>query len=152
MTTPSQPTPPRLTNQNQGQVVAVIALVVVLAVIIGGLYLAQATTTISTARDIELLDGERARIQRDNERLRAEIARAQRLDNLHTRAASLGFVEAGPDDIQYIVVDGYTYNQIAPTPTLVEFTPTPETYEENFAGWLKRQFDNLRQQFSDWAN
>lgn len=139
-------------NQNQGQVAAIIILVVVLAVIIGGLYLAQATTNISTARDIELLDQERGRIERDNERLKGDIARNQRLDNLHTRAATLGFQQAGPDEIQYVVVDGYSFNQPVPSPTPLEVTPTPETYEENFAGWLKRQFDQLRAQFSNWAN
>lgn len=139
-------------NQNQGQVVAIIILLVVLALIIGGLYLAQATTNISTARDIELLNQRRGRVERDNERLRADIARLQSLDSLYTRAAELGFEEAGPEDIQYLVVDGYIYNQPAPTTTPIVVTPTPETYEENFAGWLKRQFDALRDQFQDWAN
>lgn len=147
-----QARPPTLQgDQQQGQAAAIVILLVVLSFIIGGLYLAQATTNITTARDIELLDGERGRIERDNERLKAEIARNQRLDNLHTRAATLGFEEAGPDDIQYIVVDGYEFAAVAPTPTLLEFTATPETYEENFAGWLKRQFDELRSQFSDWS-
>ncbi len=142
----------RLNAQNQSQSVIIIALIVVLGVIVGGLYLAQATTNISTARDIELKDEERGKLQRENERLRAEIARAERLDNLHTRAATMGFVEAGPDDIQYIVVDGYSYEQPIPTTTPIALTATPETYEENFAGWLQRQFDELRDQFSNWAN
>lgn len=147
-------TPPinRINAQNQSQTVIIIALIVVLGVIVGGLYLAQATTSIATARDIELKDEERGRLQRENERLRAEIARAQRLDNLHTRAATLGFVEAGPNDIQYIVVDGYTYEQPIPTTTPISITATPETYEENFSGWFQRQFDNLRQQFSGWSD
>ena len=148
----NSPTPARLNAQNQGQSVIIIALIVVLGVIVGGLYLAQATTNISTARDIELKDEERGRLQRENERLQAEIARAERLDNLHTRAATLGFVEAGPDDIQYIVVDGYSYKQPIPTTTPLGITVTPETYEENFAGWFQRQFDDLRKQFSNWAN
>ncbi|MCI0708586.1 MAG: hypothetical protein L0154_00330 [Chloroflexi bacterium] len=144
--------PPSIQNdQQQGQAAAIVILLVVLSFIIGGLYLAQATTNITTARDIELLDEERGRIERDNERLKGDIARSQRLDNLHTRAATLGFEQAGPDDIQYIVVDGYEYAVVAPTPTLLEFTPTPETYEENFAGWLKRQFDQFKGQFSDWS-
>lgn len=146
-----KPAPVRPQNENQGQTVAIISLLVVLFLIIGGLYLAQATTNISTARDIELLDQERGRIERDNERLRAEIARLQSLDNLHTRAADLGFREAAPDDIQYLSVDGYVYNQPAPTPTLIVPTATPETYEENFAGWLQRQFDSLRDQFRAWS-
>lgn len=146
--TEKQPPAP---DDNQGQTIAIVVLMVVLSLIIGGLYLAQATTNIATARDIEMLDRQRSRIQRDNERLRADIARLQSLDNLHTRAATLGFEEAGPEDIQYLPVDGYVYNQPAPTPTLVQPTATPETYEENFAGWLQRQFEALRRQFREWA-
>jgi hypothetical protein len=152
--TASDSTPPVKANSadNQGQTVAVIVLVVVLAFIIGGLYLAQATTNITTTQEIEQLDEARGRLQRDNERLRADIARQQNLDGMHTRAAELGFEPADPDDIQYIVVDGYTYNQPVPSPTIVQITATPEEYEENFAGWLKRQFDGLSSQFRKWSN
>jgi cell division protein FtsB len=132
-------------------VVAVVVLLAVVTLIIGALYLAQTTTSITTARDIRQLDQQKGRLERENELLRAEIARLNSLQNLEERAATLGFRPAGPDDILYLVVDSYVYNQPAPTPTLVIATPTPDTYEENFAGWLKRQFDALREQFRKWA-
>lgn len=139
-------------HDSQPQVVAVLILLGVVAVMMGGLYLAQSTTNITTARDIDQLQRERSALLRDNERLRAEIAQNQSIDSLMTRAATMGFVGAGPDDIQYLIVDNYVYAQPTLVPTVALPTPTPITYEENFAGWLERQFDSLRQQFEDWAN
>ncbi len=139
------------TSEGQTQVVAVVVLLAVVALIIGGLYLAQATTNITTVRDIEELRQERNRLQRENEGLKADIARLQSIDTLMTRAATIGFEPAGPDDIVYLPVDGYVYDQPTQIPTSVQPTPTSPTYEENFAGWLNRQFDALRDQFSEWA-
>ncbi len=138
--------------ENQRQVVAVVVLLAVVTIIIGGLYLAQTTTSITTARDIQQMSEYRSRLERENEVLRADIARMQNLGSLQTRAASLGFQEAGPEDIFYLVVDGYVYNVPAPTPTFVQSTMTPDDYQENFAGWLKRQYDALIDQFSEWGN
>ncbi len=143
--------PFRDVSGNQAQVVALVTLLVVVSLIIGGLYLAQATTNISTVRDIEQIRLERNRLERDNERIKAEIARLQSIDNYMTQAATLGFHQAGPDEMEWLVVDGYVYNQATLLPTRPAITPTPANYEENFAGWLKRQLDLLREQFSEWA-
>jgi cell division protein FtsB len=139
-------------SENQAQVVAVVVLLTVVVLIIGGLYLAQATTNITTVRDIEQLKQERGRLQRGNEQLKAQIAELQSIDNLMTRAATLGFQPAGPEDMQYLIVDGYEYRKPTVVPTQVRMTPTPQTYDEDFAGWLKEQFDSLRNQFEDWAD
>ncbi len=143
---------PKTVNDNQPQVVAVLILLGVVALMMGGLYLAQSTTNITTARDINQLQRERSALLRDNERLRAEIAGYQSIDSLMTRAVTMGFQDAEPNDIQYLIVDNYIYAQPTIIPTAVQPTPTPITYEENFAGWLSRQFDALRKQFEDWAN
>lgn len=141
----------RKASQNQTQVVAVIILFVVVTLILGGLYLAQSATSITTVKDIEALTQQRNRLERENERLKADIARVQSIENRLERAATLGFVPAEPDDIIYLAVDGYVYNRPTEMPTLVATTEVPQDYEENFAGWLKHQFDLLRDQFSDWA-
>lgn len=138
-------------DENQAQIVAVIVLLSVVSLIIGGLYLAQATSNITTVRDIEQLRLQRNQVQRENERLKAEIANLQRIDNLMTRAATLGYQSAGPEDIKWLFVDGYVYNQPTPLPTRVIVTVAPEIYEENFAGWLQRQFNALRDQFRQWS-
>lgn len=139
-------------GENQKQVVSVVVLLAVVTIIIGGLYLAQTTTSITTARDIQQMSEYRSRLERENEMLRSDIARMQNLTSLQTRSATLGFQQAGPEDIYYLVVDGYVYNVPVPTATSVQSTPTPEAYQENFAGWLKRQYDALIDQFSEWGN
>lgn len=141
----------RATTHNQGQVVAIIIFASVMAMIIGGLYLAQATTDITNKNDIRQLEDQRRRLERENELLRAEIAELQSVDSLVQRAATLGYQPADLDDIQWLVVDGYVYNQPVPTATPLVFTPTPIVYDDNFAGWLRHQFDLLQKQFEQWA-
>lgn len=138
-------------TENQAQAVAVIVLLGVVSLIIGGLYLAQTTSNITTVRDIEQLRLQRNQIERENEQLKAEIADQQRIDTLMTRAATLGYQSAGPEDIKWLFVDGYVFNQPTPLPTRVIPTFIPESYEENFAGWLQRQFNALRDQFREWS-
>jgi cell division protein FtsB len=124
---------------------------VALAILLGALYLLQATTNVSTARDIQSLREERDRLQRDIEALRAENAQLNSIQALMERAATLGFVTASPNDIQYVVVEGYVYDLPAPTLTPVLYTPTPRVYEDNFAGWVNRQLDALRELFQNWG-
>lgn len=142
---------PKDLYDNQPQVMAVLILLGVVSLMMGGLYLAQSTTNITTARDIDIIQDENRELLRDNERLRGLIAEYQSIDYLTTMAATMGFENAGPEDMQYIIVDNYVFNQPTVVPTTISPTATPITYEENFAGWISRQFDALRTQFSDWA-
>jgi cell division protein FtsL len=137
--------------QNQRQFVATLSLVVVVGIIIATLYLIQTSTTTTTARELLEMDDYRLDLERDNERLRAEIAELQSLPRVMTRAAELGFREAGDDDIQYLIVDGYRYNrpQLTPTPTPTPVEAEP-VYDETLGGWLRKQWDNLKRQFEEW--
>ena len=153
---PNQPLRPRQAilrpdSDERQQFFAVLVLFVVVAIIIGALYLVQATTNFSNVRDIYTLREERGRIQRDIESLRAESAELNSIPRLLSRAATLGFEPAGPDNIQYIVVEGYVYNQPGATLTPVRQTPTPLVYEDNFSGWVRQQTDWLKHQFDGWA-
>ena len=139
-------------DDQQSHAIAVLILLAVVSLIIGGLYLAQSTTNITTVRDIDQLRTERNNLVRENERLKAEIARFRGIDNLMTRSAALGFEEAEPDDIQYIIVDGYEYARPTSVSTQVQPTATTINYEENFAGWLSRQLDALREEFNAWMS
>lgn len=148
----SQLRPPNKAEQRERQqFIAVLVLFVAVSIIIGALYLVQATTNVTNARDIQALRERRDRLQRENEALRAENAQLYSVPSLFSRASTLGFVTAAPEDIQYIVVEGYIYNQPAPTLTPVLMTPTPQVYDDNFAGWLRRQLDKLRALFENWG-
>lgn len=138
---------------NQTQLVMTLALIVVIGIVIGALYLIQTSTTTITAREFNELSDRRAQLERDNERLRAEIAELQSLPRVMTRAAELGFHEASEDEIQYIIVDGYQYDRPEMTPTP---TPTPEApqtvYDETLSGWVRKQWDSLKEQFQEWQS
>lgn len=140
--------------RNQTQLVATLALVVVVGIIIAALYLIQTTTTTTTARELDEMGDHRAQLERDNERLRAEIAALQSLPRVMTRAAELGFHEAGEDEIQYLIVEGYRYNRprATPTATPAPVPPDEEIYDETLSGWLRKQWNSLKRQFEEWQN
>lgn len=141
--------------QNQTQMASTLALIVVVGIIIAALYLIQTTTTTTTARELEQMSDQRAELERNNELLRADIAEMESLPRVMTRAAELGFHDAGESEIQYIIVDGYRYDRpkVTPTPTPA---PAPEeeeqVYDETLSGWLRQQWDRLKRQFDDWSN
>lgn len=145
---PQHTTPPL---RSQTQLVATLTLLVVVGIIIAALYLIQTSTTTITARELREIGDYREQLERDNERLRAEIAEMESLPRVMTRAAELGFRPAREDEIQYIIVDGYRYDrpQVTPTPT-----PTPAVaepvYDETLEGWLRKQWDSLKDQFKEW--
>jgi hypothetical protein len=139
--------------RNQTQLVTTLSLVVIVGIIIGALYLIQTTTTTTTARELDEMSDYRARLERQNERLRAEIAELESLPRVMTRAAELGYRQAGPGEIQYIVVDGYRYDRPRVTPTPTPTPPGPEpVYDETLGGWLQEQWDNLKRQFDEWRS
>ncbi len=140
-------------GRNQTQFVTTLTLIVIVGVMIGALYLIQSTTTTTTARVLDQMSDQRDRLERENERLRVEIADLESLPLRMTRAAEMGFREAGPGDIQYIVVEGYRYNRPVATATPTP-TPTPEApeYADTFEGWLQKQWDALKDQFDQWRS
>jgi len=147
--------PPHTLNQqpwrNQTPLVATLALIVVIGIVIAALYLIQTSGTTITARELDEMSAQRARLERDNERLRAEIAQLESLPRLMTRAADMGFHQAGEDEIQYLIVNGYRYNRPKVTPTPTATPPQPEQiYDETMSGWLRKQWDNLKRQFAEW--
>jgi cell division protein FtsL len=137
--------------RNQTQLVATLTLIVVVGIIIAALYLIQTSTTTITARELQEMGSHRDKLERDNERLRAEIAQSQSLPRVMTRAAELGFRQANDDEIQYIIVDGYRYKrpEVTPTPTPTPVAPE-QVYDETLGGWIQKQWDNLKTQFRKW--
>jgi cell division protein FtsL len=139
--------------RDQRQLVSTLSLVVMVGIIIGALYLIQTTTTTTNARELQEMSDQRLRLERENERLRAEIAGLQSLPRVMTRAAELGFRDARPDEIQWLIVEGYQYNRPRVTPTFVPTAQAEETgYDETLSGWLRKQWDSLKREFEEWRH
>jgi hypothetical protein len=130
------------------QTITILALAVVVAIIIGALFLAQATVTATTGSQIDNLSSTRDALQRASEDTLAQIALAKNLDLLRGRAQALGFQPVDTDHLEYVVVDGYLVVRATPTPQ-VTVAPT-YVYDETFNGWAKQQWDILVRQFENW--
>ena len=134
--------------RTQTETLAIAALVVFVAILIGALYLAQATATATTGFELQDLMKTRDSFQRNNEDMGAQIAHQTDINELRGRAQALGYQPIGPDDQEYIVVPGYEPVRATPT-AQVTIAPT-YVYDETFNGWLQQQLSRLQSQFSVW--
>ncbi len=132
------------------QAIAIIGLIMVVAIFIGALYLAQATVTATTGSNLLELQRTREFLQRAIGDMQAQIAQQRNINTLRGRAQQLGFAPAAAQDLEYIVVEGYSPIRATPTPFL---TPAPTlVYDETFEGWVRQQWDALLRQFEQWMN
>lgn len=136
----------------QRQAVALAALGLFIAVIIGALYLAQSTSVATLGRQLETLLARRNQLEQTNEQLRTEIAELRSVPRLLARAQELGFVAADEANIEYLYVNGYNPNRdqiitVAQPPS----DPLP-TYDESFVGWLQQVWDSFSKQFQGYSS
>lgn len=141
---------PHAPLQSSSQTAAIIGLIVVVAVIISALYLAQATATATTGTSLLQLQRTREALGRAISDMQAQIAQERNLNTLRGRALELGFLPADADDQQYIVIEGYSPIRATPTPLI---TPAPTfIYDETFEGFVRQQWDQLMRQFEQWMS
>ncbi len=130
----------------QRQVIALGTLGLFVLIIIGALYLSQSAAASTLGRQLEDMLADRDELQQENEQLRGEIAILQSMPRLQGRANELGFVVADADNIEYIVIEGYSPNTSA---AVIEIEPEVESipeYDETFVGWIQQQWDTFLSQ------
>ncbi|MBN1967026.1 MAG: hypothetical protein JW910_20400 [Anaerolineae bacterium] len=137
--------------RRQSQLAAMIALALIVAIIIGALYLAQATMVSTTGRQNEEMAAYRDRLLLENEQIRSEIAVMRSIPRLIERAQELGFVPASRAEIDYLAVQGYLPQQPESVAPVQEAQDVLPDYDETFDGWLQQQWQALVTQFEDWA-
>lgn len=136
----------------QKQVVALGALGVFIAIVIGALYLAQSASVSTLGRQLETLIARRNQLEQANEQLRADISQLRSVPRLLARAEELGFVKATEDQIEYLYVPQYNPNRQPAAVVAAETgTKLPE-YDESFMGWLQQQLDSLAKQFNSFTS
>ncbi len=138
----------RLNALTEAQAALGWGVILVLAALLGTIYVSQASRIASVGRRVQILQNELTELKRQNNDLERDIAAAQAIDRLQAEATRLGFVEADPTDIEYIIVPDYPAEleetdplEIPPTVTAVP--PPVETVRE--ALWLY-----LSDRFSDF--
>jgi len=134
MTQPTPPQPQRSLRQQarrliwltEAQAALGWGVIIILIALLGAIYLSQTSKIATTGRRVQILQGELTDIKRINATLDRQIAEAQALPLLQERARALGFVQANPTDIEYLVVPDYPTGPppIATPPP--EVVPTPE--------------------------
>ncbi len=127
------------------------AIVLVLAALLGTIYLRQASQIAAVGRRIQALQFELENIKRESTEIEQQIAKAQSLERLQAEAIRLGFAQADPDDIEYIIVPDYpvaTAAEDGETPALssaevtVSPPPAPETLPQSMNEAIMLQFRN----------
>ena len=132
-------------------------LILILVSLLGWLYLTQASQVTTTGYRIYELEGERARLQRENAKLMLEVAELERLESVEARARQLGFVP--PERVEYLIVADYppdhpSSGQRAATfgkENLALDSPQREKTEDEVMGAaLAAWWEKLVSQFNIW--
>jgi cell division protein FtsL len=133
--------------RTQTQATSLVLAVVIMVLVIGALYLAQASRTAAAGRRLQELEAQRKALEQQNAQLRAEIAALQSVPRLTEQADALGYHLADNEDVEYI-----EFSDLPPRrSTAAEPEPEPEDdlvipYEESLGGWLARQVTALREE------
>ncbi|MBL8164916.1 MAG: hypothetical protein JNJ61_23235 [Anaerolineae bacterium] len=136
----------------QRQAIALIALGLFIALVIGALYLAQSASVATLGRQLEELITQRNRLEQTNEQLRSEIAQLRSVPRLLARAQELGFQAADESSIEYLYVNGYNPNREAVQTVAAAPQQTAPVYDETFIGWLQQVWNDFSQQLSGYSS
>jgi hypothetical protein len=119
-------------------------VVVVLLTLLAVVYLSHASQTIASGFHMQQLAIELKELQKENTYLEAQIAAGQRVEQLRAQAIQLGFVPAGPEEIEYLPVDNYP-----PTPgqAAVKVSSRPLETTGGLASW----WGGLTHGFTGWT-
>lgn len=131
--------------RTQTQAVSLVALAVIVMLVIGTLYLAQATATATTGRDHQTLEIRRQELQQQNAQLEADIAALRSVPSLTQRALDIGFRPATSAEIDYLPVEGLP-RVSAPEPEPVEIELLQ--YDETLGGFLRMRLADFSEQFN----
>jgi len=115
----------------QTQLASAGAAVLVICLVAGGLFLADASRTATLGREVQSLEARKDQLTRQNAELRAHLAGLRSAYRMHDRARELGYLPASSDQVEYLLVNGYMgprpMSLVVESPLTVElaFSPTP---------------------------
>ncbi len=113
----------RLSWLTEAQAAVGWGIILVLLAILGTVYLSQASRIAVSGRRVQIHQNELGNLKRTEADLEKKIAEAQSLEALQAKAQAMGFIQAQPENIEYLVIPDYPTETAVP-PAL--FTP-PET-------------------------
>lgn len=134
MAKPEQPLRPRQARElarrlgllTEAQAAAGWGVIVVLAALLGAIYLNQASKIAAIGRRVQIEQLELDEVKRVNAELERQIAESQALERLDAEARRLGFVPATPADIDYVVIPNFPIEEV-PAEALITDEMTGES-------------------------
>jgi hypothetical protein len=120
-------------------------VIIVLAALVGSIYVIQASRYASDGRRVQNLQADLEELKRQNAVLERGIAETQSLGRLEQEALQLGFVRAEPENIEYLMVSGYPAEEesVATSAEPVVMVSPVETIGEALSLLLQRRSDSL---------
>ncbi len=99
-----------LLRLSEAQAFLTWGIIMILAALVGAIYLYQASQIASVGREVQELQYELDEVKRISADLEREIAEAQSLDRLQEEALRLGFIRSDPADVDYMIIPGVPVN------------------------------------------
>ncbi len=130
----------RLNWLTEAQAATGWGIILILVALLGTIYLRQASQIAAVGRHVQIIQINLADIKRSNAELEKEIAEEQSLDRLQAEAIRLGFLPAGPEDIEYLIVPDYPL--IDEDAEVVETAVSVSTPADTFSKALWLHFRN----------
>ncbi len=113
-------------------------------IIIGGMYLAVNAERAKAGREVLVLQRQQAELQRLNAELTATLAELTSPELMNERALAIGFKPADPEDIEYVLIEGY----VKPPPFIA---PNPPASSDAGEGMLSPAYtETLGEWFLRW--
>jgi cell division protein FtsL len=137
--------------RTQTQLTSLVLALVVILVVIGALYLAEASRTAAAGRRLQELDGQRQSLEQQNAELRAEIAALRSVPRLISDAEKLGYHPATSDDVEYLPIPGEA-PLAAATPSPPGSAEIVRQYDETLASWLSNNLASIREPIQKFIN
>ena len=115
----------RLGQLTEAQAALGWGIALVLIALLGTIYLRQTSQIATLGREVQLLQINLDNVRRENGEIERKIAEGQSLELLQAEAARMGFVPAGADDIDYIIVENYPETAVISQP-IATITPVEQ--------------------------
>ena len=128
--------------RKQMQYLILFLLILVFAALVAGLYLNVTAQSATVGSEIQKMQAEIEKLERDNASLQAYLGELKSAENMHRRARELGFEPVQMDQAVYLLVPGYVEPQplkVAPTyqRQVVSASVRPPEYTEPLFPWLE---------------
>ena len=129
--------------RKQMQYLVPFLLVLVFAALVAGLYLRINAEAATVGSEIQEMQANIAKLQRENAGLQAYLGQLLSADQMQSRASDLGFEPIQMDQATYLLVPGYTGRQpavLAPSyqRAVISAPVRPAEFTEPLFPWLRR--------------